>query len=54
MDIQEAIRNLLLKVISSKADDALRYSEAILNLVRAQKVQDSSESNKPAIDEVKK
>ena len=33
MDIQEAIRNLLLKVISSKADDALRYSEAILNLV---------------------
>ena len=38
MNMQDAIDNLLLKVTSSKSDDAVAYTVAILNLVEAQKM----------------
>jgi hypothetical protein len=35
MEIEDAITNLLDKIKHSKADDALRYSEAVLVLTKA-------------------
>jgi hypothetical protein len=36
--MKEAIDNLLVKIMHSKPDDAFRYSEAVLNLSRAQEI----------------
>jgi hypothetical protein len=36
--MKEAIDNLLVKIMHSKPDDALRYSEAVLSLTRAQEI----------------